>query len=97
MLGHYSAFVGSDNRYLLEYMVGEVLAHLPEAILRFMYATSICARFNVSLCQALTGDDRDSVKGALRFLEQANLFLIPLDGDREPPRGKLRSGIAITT
>ena len=87
LLGHYSAFVGSDNRYLLEYMVGEVLAHLPEAILRFMYATSICARFNVALCQALTGDDRDSVKSALQFLEQANLFLIPLYGDGEPPPG----------
>lgn len=87
MLARTGAFVGSDNRYLLEYMVDEALAVLSESILHFMVTTSICPRFCVPLCQALTGSNRASVKEALRFLEEANLFLIPLEDSARPAAG----------
>jgi LuxR family maltose regulon positive regulatory protein len=81
--GGLSGFVGSDNRYLLEYMFDEVLAQLPPDLLEFMYATAVCARFNAPLCQALTGAERGTVKGYLRTLRETNLFLVPLDAGTE--------------
>lgn len=78
VLDLHNGFVGSDNRYLLEYMADEVLDHLPADLLGFMQAASICSRFNVSLCQALTGLAPDIIRAHLRFLAEANLFLIAL-------------------
>lgn len=78
VLDMHAGFVGSDNRYLLEYMADEVLAHLPPGLLDFMQAISLCNRFNVSLCRALTGLDAETVQAHLRYLEEANLFLIAL-------------------
>lgn len=90
--GGLSGFVGSDNRYLLEYMVDEVLADLPADLLQFMYVTSICTHFNVKLCEVLTGGDGDTVRGHLRSLQEADLFLIPLDAGwkdgGEPTQGE---------
>jgi LuxR family maltose regulon positive regulatory protein len=74
------AFTGAD-RYVLDYLIEEVLnrqspeAH--EAILRL----SVLDRFNASLCEAVTG--RDDGQQMLESLEQANLFLVPLDNRRE--------------
>lgn len=69
---------GQDSDYLFDYMADEVLANLPDDLLTFLYVTSLCARFSASLCQALTGIGRERVRGYLHFLEEANLFLIPL-------------------
>ena len=79
LLGSRPMFVGSDNRYLLEYMVEEVLAHLPESTVQFMLASAVCDRFCAPLCQRLTGLGRDTVDDLLRYLQDANLFLIPLE------------------
>ncbi len=83
LLGNQSMFVGSDNRHLLEYMVDEVLSHLPEDTVRFMLATAICDRFCAPLCQQLTGLSPGAVDGLLRYLHDANLFLIPLEEGSE--------------
>ena len=85
LIEKYSGFVGGDISYLLEYMAEEVLADLSAPILRFMLATSICSRFNVALCVELTGHNRTSVTSALRFLEEANLFLVRLDDGGKGP------------
>ncbi len=82
LLGSQPMFVGSDNRYLMEYMVDEVLAHLPERTVQFMLATSICDRFCAPLCQQLTGLTSSAVDELLRYLNDANLFLIPLEVGR---------------
>jgi len=79
LLGSRPMFVGGDNRYLLDYMVEEVLAHLPESTVQFMLASAVCDRFCAPLCQRLLGTDRDTVDDLLRYLQDANLFLIPLE------------------
>jgi LuxR family maltose regulon positive regulatory protein len=80
MAGFVSAFSGS-NRHVIDYLAEEVLARQPEEVRDFLHQTSILDRFCAPLCNAVTGhNDSDEM---LRQLEQANLFLIPLDDRRE--------------
>jgi LuxR family transcriptional regulator, maltose regulon positive regulatory protein len=73
-------FSGS-NRFVLDYLVEEVLAIQTERLRTFLLDTSVLGRFTGSLCDALTGRD-DGVR-TLELLERGNLFLIPLDDDRQ--------------
>jgi len=74
------AFTGS-NRYVLDYLVEEVLQRQPAHMQAFLMQTSILARLTAPLCDAVTGrDDSDVI---LKGLEQANLFLVPLDDRRQ--------------
>jgi LuxR family transcriptional regulator, maltose regulon positive regulatory protein len=75
-----AAFSGS-NRFVLDYLLAEVLATQPEPVRTFLLDTSILSRFTGSLCDAVTG--RDDGARTLELLERANLFLIPLDDDRQ--------------
>ena len=43
-----------NNRYVMGYLVAEVLAHVPGAIQEFLIKTSILDRFCGPLCAALT-------------------------------------------
>ena len=74
-----STFAGSQ-RYILDYLVEEVLQRQPAATQAFLLQTSILARLSGSLCDALTG--RTDGQATLEALERANLFLIPLDDER---------------
>ncbi|HEX2908931.1 MAG TPA: LuxR C-terminal-related transcriptional regulator, partial [Phototrophicaceae bacterium] len=74
------AFTG-DDRYIVDYLVTEVLAHQPEDIRDFLRQTSILDRLTASLCNAVTR--RDDSHTLLERLEAANLFLMPLDHRRE--------------
>ncbi|NQU30544.1 MAG: helix-turn-helix transcriptional regulator, partial [Anaerolineae bacterium] len=72
-------FRGS-HRYVLDYLAEEVIRQQRDAMREFLIQTSILERFNAESCESLTGFP-DS-QGLLSELEQANLFLIPLDDDR---------------
>jgi len=74
-----SRFAGND-RYIVDYLVDEVLAHLDSDVREFMLSTSILDRLTGSLCDAVTG--RDHGRLMLANLERANLFLFPLDDQR---------------
>jgi len=73
-------FAGS-NRYVLDYLVEEVLHRQPEHLQAFLLQTSILDRLTSGLCEAVTGHD-DSA-GTLAQLEHDNLFLVPLDDKRQ--------------
>lgn len=75
-----AGFAG-DDRYVIDYLVEEVLQRQPEPIRQFLLATSILARLSGSLCDAVTG--QDGGEATLRALERANLFTVPLDDRRE--------------
>ncbi|MHC5794859.1 LuxR C-terminal-related transcriptional regulator [Lacisediminihabitans sp. FW035] len=75
-----SAFAGS-NRFVIDYLVEEVLERAPLDVRDFLCQTSILARLNGSLCDAVTG--RTGGTAMLESLERANLFVIPLDDERE--------------
>ncbi len=73
------AFTGGD-RYITDYLVGEVLQRLPEGHARFLQFTSILTQFTPELCDVVT--ERDDSASVLSYLENANVFLVPLDRQR---------------
>ncbi|MEZ4711271.1 MAG: LuxR C-terminal-related transcriptional regulator [Caldilineaceae bacterium] len=75
------AFTGS-HRYVMDYLVEEVLAQQPERIQTFMMHTAILDRLCGPLCDALLDSPTAAGQSTLAQLEQANLFLIPLDNER---------------
>lgn len=78
--GFIQAFAG-DHRYIVDYLVDEVLRRQPEDIRNFLLQTSILERLNGSLCDAVT--TQMGSKARLEQLQRGNLFLIPLDDRRE--------------
>jgi LuxR family transcriptional regulator, maltose regulon positive regulatory protein len=75
-----TGFAG-DDRYIVDYLVEEVLQRQPEDRRSFLLQTSILSRLNGSLCEAVTG--RGGGKAMLEALDRANLFLVPLDDRRQ--------------
>ncbi len=75
-----AAFTGS-NRYILDYLTDEVLERRPKGTKIFLLQTSILHQLSGPLCDALTG--QSDGQAMLERLEQANLFLIPLDEERK--------------
>lgn len=74
------AFTGS-HRFILDYLVEEVLQHQSEQIRSFLLQTAILDQFSAPLCNMVT--ERDDSKEMLDILEHSNLFLIPLDSQRK--------------
>jgi LuxR family maltose regulon positive regulatory protein len=77
--GFIAAFAG-DDRYIVDYLVGEVLERQPEPVRAFLLQTSILSRLNGALCDAVTGHAGGT--SMLEALDRANLFLVPLDDRR---------------
>lgn len=78
-------FAGS-NRYILDYLLEEVLDREPEHVQTFLLRTSILERLCVPLCDAVLGIAAPSFydsRSILEHIEHANLFLVPLDEHRE--------------
>ena len=78
--GFIQTFAGHD-RYIVDYLVEEVLKSQPENIRSFLLQTSILSRLNGPLCDAVT--QRKDSKKMLEILERSNLFIVSLDDKRE--------------
>ncbi|MGD2251921.1 MAG: LuxR C-terminal-related transcriptional regulator [Anaerolineales bacterium] len=79
-----SAFIkrfSGSHRFVIDYLVEEVLARLSPEERSFLQHTSVLDRFNHALCDELTGR-QDSAR-VLKQFEEDNLFLVPLDDHRE--------------
>jgi LuxR family maltose regulon positive regulatory protein len=77
--GFIREFAG-DHRYIVDYLVEEVLHSQPEPIRRFLLQTAILDRLNGSLCDAVTGKEEGNAR--LEALQRGNFFVIPLDDKR---------------
>jgi LuxR family maltose regulon positive regulatory protein len=77
--GFIAGFAG-DDRYIVDYLVEEVLQRQPENVRSFLLKTSILSRLSGSLCDAVTG--QDGGKAMLEALDRGNLFLVQLDDRR---------------
>jgi LuxR family transcriptional regulator, maltose regulon positive regulatory protein len=73
-------FSGS-HRYIMDYLVEEVLHRQTDEVQAFLLQTSILERLNGELCDAVTG--RTGSQQRLEMLENANMFLLPLDEHRQ--------------
>lgn len=78
--GFIDVFTGS-HRFIMDYLTDEALQQQDEESRQFLYQTSILHRFNSDLCDAVTaGSDSQKI---LNRLEKANLFILPLDDERQ--------------
>ncbi|HYO17974.1 MAG TPA: helix-turn-helix transcriptional regulator, partial [Dermatophilaceae bacterium] len=78
--GLIARFAGND-RYLVDYLVEEVLTHQPEPVREFLLHTAVLDRLTGPLCEAVTG--RGDGSHMLAALQRANLFLVALDDQRQ--------------
>jgi LuxR family maltose regulon positive regulatory protein len=79
--GFIKSFTGSHS-FVMDYLVEEVLQQQPESIQTFLLRTSILDRMCGPLCDAVLLDPSASGQETLEYLEQANLFIVPLDNER---------------
>ena len=80
------AFSGS-HRFVLDYLLQEVLEQQPEGIQTFLLRTSILDRLCGPLCEAVlrsppASGQEPAGQEALEYLERANLFTVSLDTER---------------
>ncbi|MEW6403141.1 MAG: LuxR C-terminal-related transcriptional regulator [Chloroflexota bacterium] len=76
VLGFIEGFSGT-NRYILDYLLEEVLARESEEVQAFLLQTSILTRLSGSLCDAVTG--ASGGQEMLERLQRRNLFVTALD------------------
>ena len=77
--GFVEAFSGS-HRFVLDYLVEEVLGGQPDEVREFLLGTSVLEQMTGALCDALTG--RVDGQEMLEMLERGNVFVVPLDDER---------------
>ena len=77
------AFRGT-NRYILDYLMEEVLGQQTAEVKDFLLETAILQRMCGPLCAALRADQAATMdsQAMLTHLERANLFVVPLDDER---------------
>jgi LuxR family maltose regulon positive regulatory protein len=85
--GFIKAFAG-DNRYIVDFLVEEVLQRQPEHVRSFLLRTSILDRLSGPLCDAVCFGmaeipRQEDGRGMLEALERGNLFVVPLDDKRQ--------------
>ncbi len=74
----------SNDRFVMDYLLDEVLARQSPMIQEFLLKTSILDGLNEDLCASVAGAGEPAHNGQtyLAQLEQANLFVIALDNQR---------------
>jgi LuxR family maltose regulon positive regulatory protein len=80
-LGQFVRAFAGDNRYIVDYLIEEVLQGQPETVRSFLLQTSILDHLSGPLCDAVTGQTRGQAQ--LEALHRSNFFVIPLDDRRQ--------------
>jgi len=80
------AFSG-DNRFVIDFLLDEVMLRQPEDVRRFLLRTSVLGRMCGPLCDTVVNSsDEESTldgQGLLEYLDRANLFIVPMDNQRK--------------
>jgi LuxR family transcriptional regulator, maltose regulon positive regulatory protein len=77
--GFIAGFAG-DDRYIVDYLVDEVLVRQSADVRGFLVQTCVLDRLCGPLCDAVTG--QPGGKAMLESLDRGNLFVVPLDDSR---------------
>ncbi len=75
------SFTGK-HRFVLDYLIEEVLQQQSESVQTFLLQTSILDRICGPLCDAILLDPTVAGQSILDHIERANLFILPLDNER---------------
>lgn len=81
LAGFVRSFAGS-HRFVLDYLLEEVLHRQPTEVQAFLLRTSILDRLCGPLCDAALQSPAGSGEKTLEAAERANLFIVPLDDER---------------
>ena len=76
-------FQDKGNRFVVVYLISEVLMQQSQVMREFLLYTAILDRLSADLCDAVTGQPVGSSAKRLEELEHTNLFLTPLDETNE--------------
>lgn len=79
--GFIDRFAG-DDRFVVDYLVDEVLDRQPDDVRRFLLDTAVLERLTAALCEAVLADAPGAGRSMLDLLDRQNLFLVPLDDHR---------------
>ncbi|MEO1443031.1 MAG: AAA family ATPase, partial [Chloroflexota bacterium] len=76
------AFTGSHH-FVVDYLVEEVLSRQSPDVLDFLIQTSMLDRMCGPLCDAILQRTEPASQAMIERIHQANLFLVPLDNERQ--------------
>jgi LuxR family transcriptional regulator, maltose regulon positive regulatory protein len=79
--GAFIASFAGDDRFIVDYLVEEVLQRQTDQVRTFLLRTCILDRLTGTLCDAVT--ELPGGKSTLEALDRANLFVVPLDDSRQ--------------
>jgi LuxR family transcriptional regulator, maltose regulon positive regulatory protein len=74
-------FTGS-HQFVVDYLMEEVLRQQSKNVQTFLLYTSILDHFCASLCDAVLLNSSTPSQEILKYIENSNLFIIPLDNER---------------
>jgi LuxR family maltose regulon positive regulatory protein len=77
--GFVKSFTG-NNRYVMDYLLEEVISVQTDKVKSFLLQTSILERSSSHLCEAVTGIE--NCQEIIDTLDRENLFLVALDSDK---------------
>jgi len=80
-LSDYLEKLAGDNRYIMDYLLEEVLQRQSGELQDFLLKTSVLEQFCSDLCNAVL--DRTNSQQLIEELERSNMFLVPLDDERK--------------
>jgi LuxR family maltose regulon positive regulatory protein len=80
-IGEFVQGFSGSHRLVVDFLAEEVLKRQSPAVRTFLLETSILDRLTGPLCEAVTGEPGGAA--TLRHIEQSNLFLLPLDYERD--------------
>lgn len=76
-----AAFAGT-HRFVMDYLIEEVLSQQPPRLRQFLLETSVLERLSAPLCAALQGVQPGDSQALLEEAERRGLFLVALDAER---------------
>ena len=85
--GFIESFTGS-HRFVLDYLIEEVLEEQPEGVRTFLLQTAILDRLCGPLCDTVrfgpgrSATEQEESQTILEMLDRNNLFIVPLDNER---------------
>ena len=77
------AALDGSHRFLVDYLAEQVLLQQPPEVQAFLIATAPLERLCAPLCAAVCGVEVAAAQALLDYLDRANLFLTPLDDQRQ--------------
>lgn len=78
-----AGFKANSNRYIIDYLMDDVLDQQSPSLQQFLISTSILKRFSPSLCAAVAEIGETVAQQHVNFLARANLFLINLSSSTQ--------------